>query len=86
MLSADETLAFVSVFLNNRFSLAPLEQTENHTARQYLSSKNEKIVSTMSIPGPLIAGTISYLVLFVVLIGGIFVSMATGMLSKDNAS
>ena len=40
---------------------------------------------TMSIPAPLITGTICYIVLCGVLVGGVFASNASGMLSKDNA-
>jgi hypothetical protein len=40
----------------------------------------------MSIPAPLIAGSIAYLVFGGVLNGGIFASLATGMVSKDNAA
>ncbi|KAI2511150.1 ATP synthase subunit H [Fragilaria crotonensis] len=38
----------------------------------------------MSIPGPLLTGTISYAVLCGVLLVGIFVATASGALSKDN--
>ncbi|EEC47346.1 predicted protein [Phaeodactylum tricornutum CCAP 1055/1] len=37
------------------------------------------------IPGPVVTGTIAYLLLGVVAVGGIYGSRATGMLSKDNA-
>ena len=37
------------------------------------------------IPTPIISGTIAYLVLGLVGIGGVFGSRASGMLSKDNA-
>jgi hypothetical protein len=40
----------------------------------------------MGIPTPIITGTIAYLVLAGLLIGAVFASLATGVLSKDNAS
>ena len=40
----------------------------------------------MSIPGPLFVGTLCYFCLLVVLIGGIYGSRASGLLSKDNAA
>ena len=40
----------------------------------------------MSVPTPIISGTIGYIVLGAILIGLIFSSRATGMLSKDNAA
>lgn len=39
-----------------------------------------------SIPGTLITGTIGYLLLACLLIGSVFVSRASGLLSKDNAA
>jgi V-type H+-transporting ATPase subunit e len=39
----------------------------------------------MAIPTAIITGTISYLVLAFLLVGGVYGSRATGMLSKDNA-
>jgi V-type H+-transporting ATPase subunit e len=38
------------------------------------------------IPGSLITGTIAYLLLGCLMIGGVFVSRASGLLSKDNAA
>lgn len=38
------------------------------------------------IPGPVITGTIGYLLLACLAIGGVFVSRASGLLSKDNAA
>eukprot|EP00521_Asterionellopsis_glacialis_P000659 CAMPEP_0195253182 /NCGR_PEP_ID=MMETSP0706-20130129/4303_1 /TAXON_ID=33640 /ORGANISM="Asterionellopsis glacialis, Strain CCMP134" /LENGTH=76 /DNA_ID=CAMNT_0040305615 /DNA_START=30 /DNA_END=260 /DNA_ORIENTATION=- len=38
------------------------------------------------VPAPIITGTISYLAVGFVLIGAIFASNATGLLSKDNAA
>jgi V-type H+-transporting ATPase subunit e len=40
----------------------------------------------MYIPGPVITGTIGYLLLAFLAIGGVFVSRASGLLSKDNAA
>jgi len=40
----------------------------------------------MSIPTTVISGTIGYLLLGVILIGVVFSSRASGMLSKDNAA
>jgi V-type H+-transporting ATPase subunit e len=39
-----------------------------------------------SIPGPLITGTIGYLLLGVLALGGVFGGRATGALSKDDAA
>jgi hypothetical protein len=40
----------------------------------------------MSIPTPLITGSIIYLLIGVLLAGGIFGAKATGQMSKDNAA
>jgi hypothetical protein len=39
----------------------------------------------MSFPTSLITGTIAYLVLGAILIGGVFATRATGLMNKDNA-
>lgn len=41
---------------------------------------------TMSFPTPLITGTIAFIVLAVVCIGGVFAGLASGTVSKDNAA
>jgi len=40
----------------------------------------------MSLPTPLLTGTIAYLVVAAVLIGGVFAALASGQVSKDNAA
>jgi len=40
----------------------------------------------MSIPAPLITGSIIYLVIGFLLLGGVFGASATGQVSKDNAA
>lgn len=39
----------------------------------------------MSVPTPLITGTIAFAVLAAVLIGGVLAGLASGQVSKDNA-
>lgn len=41
---------------------------------------------TMSFPTPILTGTIAFIVLAVVCVGGVFAGLASGTVSKDNAA
>jgi V-type H+-transporting ATPase subunit e len=63
----------------------------NNKQQQHIDRYNRKntlyyiFIIMDGIPTPIISGTIAYLVLGLVGIGGVFGSRASGMLSKDNA-
>jgi hypothetical protein len=63
----------------------PLRQPVEINSNIFVNCFGCKLV-TMSIPTPLITGSIIYLLIGVLLAGGIFGAKATGQMSKDNAA
>lgn len=66
------------------YRLARFQRTAG-LAHRRIATRHFSTTIAMSFPTPLITGTIAYLVIAAVLIGGVLAGLASGQVSKDNA-